>query len=76
MTHPVGEVHLHGKDANILGAGVGVVGSGAVGVVSSGTVGVDTISVDTVGSGHFEQREGSGEEEEGWRGEDKEGGNQ
>ena len=42
----MGEIHLHGQDADILGAGFGVVvGSGAVGV-------------DAVGSGHVQQRAG------------------
>jgi len=44
--HSVGEVHFHGQDADILGAGLRGVGSSAVGV-------------DAVGGGHFEgDREG------------------
>ena len=38
--HPVGEVHFHGQDADILGTGLRVV------------VGSDAVSVDTVSSGH------------------------
>lgn len=46
-THPVGEVHFHGEDADILGARLRGVGSDAVCV--------DTVCVDTVESGHFER---------------------
>lgn len=58
----MGEVHLHGQNTDILGAGVGGVGGSAVGV-------------DTVCSGHFSRESESGGEEKegdwgrrGWRG--------
>ena len=47
-THSIGEVHFHGEDADILGAG-GLRG------VGSDAVCVDTVCVDTVDSGHFER---------------------
>lgn len=50
--HSVGEVHFHGQDADILGAGLRMVGSSAVGVYA-------------VSGGHFDRdREGC---EVGWR---------
>ena len=48
--HPVGEIHFHGQDADIFGAGVRRMGSDAVGV-------------DTVESGHFRSGKEMNEEE-------------
>jgi hypothetical protein len=58
MAYSVGEVHLHGQDADILGAGLGGVGSD--------TVRVDAVRVDTVGSRHFGREKAA---RKGWGGE-------
>jgi len=51
-THSVGEVHFHGEDTNILGAGLRGMGSDAVCV---DTICVGTVCVDTVDGRHFER---------------------
>lgn len=57
--HPVGEIHFHGQDADILRAGIRRVGSDAVGM-------------DTVESRHFRRVKEMNEEGEVWmRGEDE-----
>ena len=57
--HPVGEIHFHGQDADILWAGIRRMGSDAVGV-------------DTVESRHFRRMKEIDEEGEVWmRGEDE-----